>query len=326
MLIFAQDYHEAWGQTSIFTFKLQVKGVSVIKKGIRTFLRHFGYEIHSINISPDETPCGGNSAELPASPPSIDPVWPLPRRLGGPTDEEIRREFTRHQFRHYPYAFEGGVSFPIHHAVPDAYINAPERHIQRFRHIMPYLIQSQQGSLKGKRILDIACNAGFWSIQCALLGAEVVAFDARPELVKQADLVKSIVGVNNVTFKVLDFKDMSPQTLNGTFDVALNLGFLYHVSNPLEALKQTKTMTRGNILLDTAVFRSCNPIIQLRWEDPSDIWTAYRAGIVTFPSKRAVNLMLKHLDVSDWFEIPMRNSALPRDYLEHRRVAWLIKV
>jgi hypothetical protein len=85
-------------------------------------------------------------------------------------------------------------------------------------------------------------------------------------------------------------------------------------------------MTQGNILLDTAVYRSCNPLIQLRWEEPLDIWTVYRAGIVTFPSKRAVNLMLKHLAIADWFEIPIRNGALPRDYREQRRAAWLIKV
>jgi 23S rRNA G2069 N7-methylase RlmK/C1962 C5-methylase RlmI len=36
---------------------------------------------------------------------------------------------------------------------------------------MPYVVQSQGGALEGKRVLDIACNSGFWSIQCALLGA-----------------------------------------------------------------------------------------------------------------------------------------------------------
>ena len=82
-------------------------------------------------------------------------------------------------------------------------------------------------------MLDIACNSGFWSLQCALLGAKVVGFDARGELVEQAKLIKAIVGADNVEFKVLDFWDMSPQALGGTFDVVLNLGILYHLPKPL---------------------------------------------------------------------------------------------
>jgi 2-polyprenyl-3-methyl-5-hydroxy-6-metoxy-1,4-benzoquinol methylase len=295
----------------------------MIKQGIRTLFHHLGYEIHKISISPYET---RNRLEVTADPPPRDPVWPLPRRPDGLSDEEIRKEFAKHRFWHYAYAFEGGISFPVRHAKPDAFINAPERHVQRFRHFMPYLIQSQNGSLKGKRILDIACNSGFWSIQCALLGAEVVGFDARPELIEQAETIKSIVGVNNVTYKVLDFHDMSPQSLGGTFDIVLNLGVLYHLSDPLEALQRTKAMARNDILLDTAVYRSDNPVIQLRWEEPLDIWAAYLAGIVAFPSKSGINLMLRHSGVAEWFEIPIRTGAIPRDYLEQRRASWLIKV
>lgn len=299
----------------------------MIKQGIRTLFHHLGYEINAISISPGETFSGRKRLDLTADPPVRNPVWPLPRRPNGLSDEEIRIEFAKYPFWYYAYAFEGGISFPVRHAKPDALINAPERHVQRFRHFMPYLIQSQNGSLKGKRVLDIACNSGFWSIQCALLGADVVGFDARPEVIEQAEMIKSIVGVNNVTFKVLEFHAMSPQSLGGTFDIVLNLGILYHLSDPLEALQRTKTMARKNILLDTAVFRSDNPVIQLRWEEPMlDIRTAYRAGIVAFPSKNSINLMLRHINVAEWFEIPIRTVAIPRDYLEQRRTSWLIKV
>src|SRR5262245_53196361 len=108
---------------------------------------------------------------------------------------------------------------------------------------MPWLLRETGGSLKEKRVLDIACNGGFWSTQCALLGAaEVVGFDARPELVAQANLVKSIVGLENVRFQQMNFWEMSPERLGGTFDVVLNLGILYHLAKPLEALELTKTM------------------------------------------------------------------------------------
>jgi SAM-dependent methyltransferase len=298
----------------------------MIKQGVRTLLRRLGYEINKISNSPDTMSPGGKGADFIADPPPQDPVWPLPRRADGLSDEEIKREFVRHRFWHYAYAFEGGLSFPVRHARPDAYIDAPERHGQRFRHFMPWLVRSQGGSLKGKRVLDIACNSGYWSIQCALLGAEVVGFDARPELIEQAEMIKSVAGAGSVTFKVLDFQEMCPQALGGTFDVVLNLGFLYHLSDPLEALLRTRTMARKDILLDTAVCCSDNPVIQLRWEEPLDIWTAYRAGIVAFPSRSAVDLMLRHSGAAGWFEIPVRTGDVPRDYLERKRTSWLIRV
>jgi tRNA (mo5U34)-methyltransferase len=131
---------------------------------------------------------------------------------------------------------------------------------------MPYLIAAQTGSLRGKRILDVARNSGFWSIQCALLGGEVVGFDGREELIRQADLIKSIVGAAKVEFRVLDFWDMNPQALGGTFDIVLSLGILYHLTDPLEALQLTKSMAREYILLDTEVYPSKEPVIRLRWE------------------------------------------------------------
>jgi 2-polyprenyl-3-methyl-5-hydroxy-6-metoxy-1,4-benzoquinol methylase len=90
------------------------------------------------------------------------------------------------------------LSFATSHVNPGLDTDDPKRPLQRYRHFMPYVVASQGGSLKGKRVLDIACNSGFWSIQCALLGAEVVGFDARPELIEQANLLKQITGADNV--------------------------------------------------------------------------------------------------------------------------------
>ncbi len=248
-------------------------------------------------------------------------MWPLPRRAGGPSDDEIRAEFARHPHWHYAYEFEGGLAFATSHNNPGLDTDVPGRQLQRFRHFMPYL-----GSLAGKRVLDIACNSGFWSIQCALLGADVVGFDARPGLVEQANLLKRITGAERAEFRVLDFWRMSPETLDGTFDVVLNLGFLYHVAKPLEALELTKRMARKQILLDTALHPSEEHVIHLKWEEPFDIRMAADEGMVAVPAKPAVELMLRHLRFASWLEIPVRTGDLPADYLTGRRASWLIEV
>jgi tRNA (mo5U34)-methyltransferase len=290
----------------------------VIKRQIRRALRRVGYDILKVPRP--------RRAPLVPAPPAVAAVWPLPRRADGPTDQGIRDAFARFPFWHYAYRFEGGLSFPTSHNDPGLDTDDPIRPLQRFRHFMPYLVHAHGGTLKGKRVLDIACNSGFWSIQCALLDAEVVGFDGRSELIEEANLLKSITGVEGVEFKVLDFWSMSPETLGGNFDIVLNLGFLYHVPEPLKALELTRSMARKNILLDTAVHPSDEMAIHLRWETPFDIRAATDEGIAALPTRSGVELMLRHLKIRDWVEIPVRTDDLPLDYRTQRRASWLIEV
>ena len=259
-------------------------------------------------------------------PPPVAPIWPLPRQPGGPPDEEIRARFAAYPFWHYAYQFTGGLDFAIRHTDQRALADSPARSLQRFRHFMPSLLDACSGSLAGKRVLDIGCNAGFWSIQCALLGArEVVGFDARPELIEQAKLVASIVGVENTQFRVLNIWDMHLETFGGSFDVVLNLGVLYHLPKALEALELTKALTREHVVLDTVVLPTAAPLIRVRWEEPTDIRSAAEAGVVMTPSRRSVELMLRHLHFTHWTEIPLRTADIPEDYLSGNRASWLIR-
>ena len=292
----------------------------MIKNSIRKILRNWGYEIR--RIEPPFSPGPENAHAAPA--PMVNPVWPLPRKADGPSDEQVRKEFTRFAYWHYAYQFEGGLSFSSRHNNPGPNTDKPKRPLQRFRHFMPDLIAAQGGSLRGKRVLDCACNSGFWSIQCALLGADVVGFDARDELIEQANLIKDITGAENVEFRELDFWDMSPETLGGTFDVVLSLGILYHLPKPLEALELIKSMARENILLDTTVHPGNAPLVKMHWEEADDIRNAFKPGVVASPSKSSIELMLRHIGVSRWFEIPIRGEDMPRDYLRHIRASWLI--
>jgi hypothetical protein len=125
---------------------------------------------------------------------------------------------------------------------------------------------------------------------------------------------------------VLDFWDANPQSLGGTFDVVLNLGVLYHLAKPLEALQITRALARNAIVLDTTLYRSENAVIKLLWEEPHDIQMAGEAGIAAFPSKPAVDLILQHVGFSSFFEIPLSTTEMPSDFLSGRRAIWLITV
>jgi 2-polyprenyl-3-methyl-5-hydroxy-6-metoxy-1,4-benzoquinol methylase len=292
-----------------------------LTRGVQNLLGHFGYKISKI----DPGIRGNGHSRQGNATPKLEPVWPMPRGNACMTDDQIREEFSQYESWHYAYAFEGGLSFPVKTPHPGPLTHNANRPLLRFRHFMPYLLQAENGSLRGKRVLDIACNSGFWSVQCALLGAQVVGFDARPELIRQANLIKTIVGVKDVDFRLLDFWDMTPEALGGKFDIVLNLGILYHLNAPLEALRLTAAMTRDCILLDTEIYPSPEAAIQLRWEESEAIRSANRRGIVALPSKQGLELMFKDLGAREWLEIPVHVAQMPEDYVNGNRASWLIR-
>jgi 2-polyprenyl-3-methyl-5-hydroxy-6-metoxy-1,4-benzoquinol methylase len=260
-------------------------------------------------------------ANRTAAPAHVDPIWPLPR--ADPRAEVDLQAFDRFAEWHYPIEFEGGPKLGVRYTAPPFF--PARRPFQRFAHFMPALCEAV-GGLRGKRVLDVACNAGFWSFQCALLGArEVVGFDARPDLVEHAELVRRIAGIRNVRFEQLDFWSMSPATL-GTFDVVLSLGILYHLADPLAALERTAGMASQAMLLDTAIDPSDAPIMRVKWEEPSDVRNAARAGIVVRPSRTSVELMLDHLGLRSHARIPLRSLDVPPDYLHRARASWIVKL
>jgi SAM-dependent methyltransferase len=284
----------------------------MMRRGIKRVLRSLGFEVYRAQAPTRRV------ADDPGIIEPLSPVWPLPLHRDAPDDEEIRRLFRQFDFWHYAYAFENGteISIPEH----------SRRALQRFSHFMPFVLESQADGLNGKRVLDIGCNSGFWSFQFALLGSEVIGIDARPELVQQANLIKSITGIENVDFRVLDFWDLSPENLGGTFDVVLNLGVLYHLAKPVEALELTRSLAKKTIVLDTALFSSELPLLRMMWEEPFDKRNAASSGVVAWPSKSALELLFRHAGFSDWFEVPVRSRDLPEDYLTKQRATWIIEV
>ena len=259
-----------------------------------------------------------------ASPSVVSPVWPLPIRGAGWSAASLQQRLDAFAEWHYAFRFEAGVGTDVRYR-SGAPARAVDHPLQRFAHFMPPLIAAAGGSLAGRRVLDIACNAGFWSIQCALLGAaEVVGFDGRPELVEQARLLESAVGTRNARFECIDFSDMTPARF-GTFDVVLNLGILYHLPDPLDALRRSLAMTSGLMLLDTMVDPRNEALVKLRWEAPMDVRSATRDGIVAYPTKKAVQIMLRHLGAARVVEVPVRSTDGPQVYLEGRRASWLIE-
>jgi tRNA (mo5U34)-methyltransferase len=114
---------------------------------------------------------------------------------------------------------------------------------QRFAHAIP-------ADLCGKTVLDIGCNAGFYSIQMKSRGASrVLGIDVDPDYLRQAKFAVQTLGVD-IEFAQVSVYDVAG--LGEQFDIVLFLGVLYHLRHPLLALD----LIREHVVSDLFVCQS----------------------------------------------------------------------
>jgi tRNA (mo5U34)-methyltransferase len=134
---------------------------------------------------------------------------------------------------------------------PDGTQTAPHHPLGDFpsvkwRQIAPFLPQS----LAGYDVLDIGCNAGFYSFELARRGARVTAIDIDPLYLRQARWAAEHYGLSDrITFQQGSVYSLARTTKQ--YDVIWFLGVLYHLRHPLLALDLLREITRGTLFLQT---------------------------------------------------------------------------
>jgi tRNA (mo5U34)-methyltransferase len=98
---------------------------------------------------------------------------------------------------------------------------------RRFQHAIP-------ADLTGKTVLDVGCNAGFYSLEMKRRGAKrVVGIDSDPGYLAQARFAAEMSEAD-IAFHQLDVYSVAE--LGEKFDIVLFMGVLYHLRHPLLAL------------------------------------------------------------------------------------------
>lgn len=100
--------------------------------------------------------------------------------------------------------------------------------------------------------IDLACHQGYFATKLAQRGAEVLAVDARAEHVADATLMRDALGLPSLKLMQSDVHALVPAEL-GTFDVVLMLGLIYHLENPVGALRLARALTRGVCVVETQI-------------------------------------------------------------------------
>jgi tRNA (mo5U34)-methyltransferase len=145
----------------------------------------------------------------------------------------------------------GGVA-----TAPDHFLNDyPNVKWRRFEHVIPR-------DLKGRTVLDIGCNAGFYSIEMKRRGADrVVGLDFDERYLAQARFAAEVTG-QDIEFRLQSVYDVAE--LRERFDIVLFMGVLYHLRHPLLALDLIHEHVAKNLLIFQSMQRGSDAVAPVR--------------------------------------------------------------
>lgn len=107
--------------------------------------------------------------------------------------------------------------------------------------------------LSGRRVLDIGCNAGFYSFALARRGATVLGIDSDPHYLAQARWAAEVLETGDrVRFEQAEVYDLLE--LPGPFDLVLFMGVFYHLRHPLLALDLLSALAPETLVFQTLTF------------------------------------------------------------------------
>lgn len=149
----------------------------------------------------------------------------------------------------------GGVRTAPEHALGDY----PSVKWKRFAHAIP-------SDLTGKSVLDIGCNAGFYSLEMKRRGAaRVLGIDSSEEYLAQARFASEVSGAE-IEFRKLSVYQLGE--LNEKFDIVLFLGVLYHLRHPLLALDLIREFVAKDIVIVQSMLRGTPRVAALKPDYP----------------------------------------------------------
>lgn len=154
--------------------------------------------------------------------------------------------------------------------------------------------------LRGRSVLDIGCNGGFYSVEMKRRGAKrVVGVDMEEDYLAQARFAAEVMGVD-IEFHRLSVYDIA--RLGEQFDIVLFLGVLYHLRHPLLALDLIHEHVAADMLVFQSMQRGCVEVETVR--EDYDFWDYDVFGSAGFPKMHFIEKRYAG-DPTNWW-IPNR--------------------
>jgi tRNA (mo5U34)-methyltransferase len=230
--------------------------------------------------------------------------------------QELRDRIASFPRWNYRFQFAGGVSTPL----PDQ--NRLNRNEQRRRYFFERLLELTGGSLSGRRVLDLGCNAGFWSLAAIESDADfVLGVDLKQEYIDQAELVFQAKKIEPARYR-FERGNVFTHELGEEFDVVLCLGVMDHVNRPVELFELMLGAGAELIVIDTEVSRARSSLFEV-----SSLYNTRDVvgdGLVLIPSREAVADLARRCGFDT---VPLSLNATDysgmNDYRRERRCAFI---
>ena len=190
----------------------------------------------------------------------------------------------------------------FHNLVLDGVQTAPEHFLgdypgAKFRRFAPALPED----LRGKSVLDIGCNAGFYAFEMKRRGAaRVVAVDTDPRYLAQAKLAAEVLG-HDIELRELDVYRVAE--LGEKFDLVIFMGVLYHLRHPLLALDRLYDHVVGDQLLFQSMLRGPTTVAEVAPDYPFE-----QTAVFERPDHPAM-YFVEHRYAGDWTNWWIPNRA-----------------
>lgn len=177
---------------------------------------------------------------------------------------------------------------------PDHFLgDYPQTKWERFSAAIPE-------DLSGKSVLDVGCNAGFYSLEMKRRGAErVVAIDTDEQYLAQARFAAKVSNAE-IEFRRLSVYRVAD--LHEQFDLVLFMGVLYHLRHPLLALELLHEHAVRDLLVAQSLLRGSKAEMNIPGDFPfwqEDMFAQEEFPRLYFVERRFAN------DPTNWW-IPNR--------------------
>jgi SAM-dependent methyltransferase len=231
--------------------------------------------------------------------------------------EELTQRIAAFPSWNYRFDLGGGVTTPVASAW------RASRQDQRRRYFFEPLLDLAGGTLEGRRVLDLGCSAGFWSLEAIEAGADfVLGVDGSESAVEQAQLVFEAKGVAPERYS-FEHANVFGWQLAERFDVVLCLGLLDVVAKPVALFELLAAAGAELVLIDTSISRARGELFEVsRLGEPRNaiehdlVLVPTRAAVVTLAARFGLQAVALRYDL---------DAGAPgiEDYLAGRRLAFM---
>lgn len=195
---------------------------------------------------------------------------------------------------------------------------------KRKKHFFNPLLEHYGGKLSGKTVLDLGCCQGYWSFAAEAAGAQsVLAVDSSPHFIREAIAVKTVLGIQNISFREGHLEEPWSAFLDVRKQVVLLLGTLFHATDPIFVLRNALENTLETIVIDGEVVNKPEPaffMVDRTPEDPATIRSRMKSPVRLIPTAAAI---IRFIELAGFRKITLLwpDDDMPKDYHQNTTVS-----